>query len=110
MTPEEKRKQAEAASKLTPLDQGLVRLARDRLCVLNGWLAEIDPPVSPRTAMSIIGESIRLHNILLGEGTAKDTEWLLYKRWEKGPEGARHDCETLREEWNVCQRCKKNPC
>lgn len=102
------------ASCMTVLDKRLLRLSRDRLCMLRNWLREHEPPVTPRAAVGILSDAIRIHQIMLGEGTDKDVEWLLNARWNKAPDGTfgpgheAHDPEAIRAKWS--DEPKKGPC
>ena len=86
-----------------PLERKLLALARDRLCTLMGWLRESEPPVTPAAAVSILSDAIRLHSLVLGEGTEADVAWLLDLRFDKA---VRTDPETKREKWSRCVLCQ----
>jgi hypothetical protein len=91
-----------SASNLTELDKSIVRMARDRLILLHGWLRESSPPVTPRFACDILVEAIRCQQILLGEGTKKDIDWLLDRDGVEKP-----DHEAVRGAWLLCPACQK---
>jgi hypothetical protein len=92
-----------SASNLTELDKSIVRIARDRLVLLHGWLKESSPPVTPRLACDIVVEAIRCQQILLGEGTKKDIDWLLDRDGVEKPDHA-----AVRGTWLLCPACQKN--